>query len=116
MKAVLALSFLCFTCAWAQNIPANLVVESSVPSVQVKFVSQDGENYKFSVKNVSNHAVIAFNVRLLPAGSQHAAGKSGCDAHCGETGELGTRSNPVITPGAAFPLSYPTSTVAGGVM
>ena len=116
MRAVLAFCFLCFTSAWAQDAPSNLVVESSVPSIQINFVSQDGGFYKFSVKNVSDHGVTAFNVRLLPAGFQRSAGQPGCNAACAETGELGAKSRPVIAPGGTFPLSYPVNTVSGGVM
>ena len=116
MKAVLAVFFLCLTSAWAQDVPSNLVMESSVPSIQITFVGHDSAYYKFSVKNVSDHGITAFNVSLLPAGFRKAAGKSGCDMRCGETGELGTKANPVIAPGGTFPLSYPVNTVAGGVM
>lgn len=116
MKAVLVVCFLCFTSALAQDAPSNLVMESSVPSVQINFLGQDGEHYRFSVKNVSGHGITAFNVRLLPAGFQKTAGKAGCGGRCAETGELGTKSKPVIAPGGTFPLSYPVNTVAGGVM
>jgi hypothetical protein len=116
MKPVIALCLLCVTSAWAQNPPANMVMESSVPAIQVNFVGQDGGFYKFSVKNASEHGVTAFNVRLLPAENKTVAGKLECDNRCGETGELGTKSRPVIAPGGVFPLSYPVNTVTGGVM
>ncbi|HXB20465.1 MAG TPA: hypothetical protein VNV88_03740 [Candidatus Solibacter sp.] len=116
MKAVLAFCFLCFTTAWAQDMPSNLVMESSVPSVQISFLGQDGEHYRFSVKNVSDHGITAFNVRLLPAAFQKIAGKPACDVRCAETGELGTKSRAVIAPGGTFLLSYPVNLVAGGVM
>jgi len=116
MKAVVAVFFLCLTSAWAQDAPSNLMMESSVPSIQITFAGQDSAYYKFSVKNVSDHGITAFNVSLLPAGFQKAAGKQKCGSRCGETGELGTKSRPVIAPGGTFPLSYPVNTVAGGVM
>jgi hypothetical protein len=116
MKAVLAVCFLCFTSAWAQDAPSNLVMESAVPSIQISFAGQDGGYYKFIVKNVSKHGITAFNVSLLPAGFQMAVGKPVCDVRCGETGELGAKSKPVIAPGGVFPLTYPVNAIAGGVM
>jgi len=117
MKAVLVFCFLCFTSAWAQDAPSNLVMESSAPSVQISFLGQDGEHYRFSVKNVSDHGITAFNVRLLPLGFQKTgAGKPACDICCAETGELGTKSKPVIAAGGTFLLSYPVNLVTGGVM
>jgi hypothetical protein len=121
MKPVLAVCFLCIASAWAQDMPSNaapsnMVMESSVPSIQINFAGQDGGFYKFSVKNMSNHGITAFNVRLLPAGFHNAAGKPECDVRCGETGELGTKSRPVIAPGSSFPLSYPVHTITGGVV
>ncbi|HEV2962858.1 MAG TPA: hypothetical protein VG649_13595 [Candidatus Angelobacter sp.] len=116
MKLVIALCCLCFASAWAQDLPSNLVVESSVPSIQVNFAGQEGGFYKFNVKNTSDHGVTAFNVRLLPEGTNKASSKLECENRCGETGELGTKSRPVITPGGVFPLSYPVNTVTGGVM
>ena len=116
MKLVIALCCLCFASAWAQELPSNMVMESSVPSIQVNFAGQEGGFYKFNVKNTSDHGVTAFNVRLLPEGANKAAAKTECDNRCGETGELGTKSRPVIAPGGVFPLSYPVNTVTGGVV
>lgn len=116
MKPVIAFCLLCVASAWAQNPPANMVMESSAPSIQINFVGQEGGFYKFNVKNASEHGVTAFNVRLLTAESKNVAGKPECDNRCGETGELGTKSRPVIAPGGVFPLSYPTNTVPGGVV
>ncbi len=116
MKSLAALCVLCFASAWAQSVPSNLVVESNIPSIQVSLASEDGGFYRFSVKNVSDHGVTAFNVRLLPAGAGNAAAKPACDNRCGETGELGTKTRPVIAAGGTFPLSYPVNTITGGIM
>jgi len=116
MKPFIAVCFLCFASSWAQNVPSNLVIESSVPSIQINLVGQDSGFYRFSVKNASDHGITAFNVRLLPAGFRDVAGKPECDVRCGETGELGTKSRPVIAPGSSFPLSYPVNAVNGGVV
>lgn len=116
MKPLAALCVLCFASAWAQSVPSNLVVESNIPSIQVSLASQEGGFFKFNVKNVSDHGVTAFNVRLLPEGTGKSAGKPECDNRCGETGELGTKGRPVIAAGGTFPLSYPVNTVTGGIM
>ena len=116
MKPLAALCLLCFASAWAQSVPSNLVVESNIPSIQVSLAGQDGGFYKFTVKNVSDHGVTAFNVRLLPEGTSKSAAQPECDNRCGETGELGTKTRPVISAGGVFPLSYPASTITGGIM
>src|SRR5581483_7857491 len=116
MKPLAALCVLCFASAWAQSVPSNLVVESNTPSIQVSLASQEGGFYKFNVKNVSDHGVTAFNVRLLPEGTGKSAAKPECDNRCGETGELGTKTRPVIAGGGTFPLSYQVNTVTGGIM
>jgi hypothetical protein len=116
MKAVLGICFLCFTSAWAQDVPSDIVLESAVPSVQISFAGQDGPNYRFLIRNTSEHGITAFNLRLVPKGSVKAVGKLLCDSGCGENGELGTKSRPVISQGGTFQLTFPISGVQGGLL
>jgi hypothetical protein len=116
MKAVLAAFFLCLASAWAQDVPTNLEMTSAVTAVKISFAGQDGPNYKFIVHNVSDHGITAFNIRLLPQNQQRAGSKLPGAECCGENGELGTRSSPVIAAGGTFPLSYPVTSITGGIM
>jgi hypothetical protein len=91
-------------------------VESKAPSVVIGRAAPDGTNYRFYLLNNLTHAVTAFTVRLIPDGVEKVDGVQRCHGRCSGSSVTGSKTKPVIKPGASYGLNFEISSVANGLV